>query len=151
MEISQPFRRCETPFRMASRLRNGGFQGVENSQPFRSCETVVPGCEMALVCQGGFLQRVQGGCEMVSQRRSIFAARRGIFAAAFEGCKKIFAAECDFRSGPLLGAKFRRPCSLLAFELLLIHNFLISLLLTFLLILIIQKPILYQNKLKLKH
>ena len=63
---------CETPFEMAPRLRNGGFQGVESSQPFRSCETGVLGCEMALVCQGAslqlqkFSQRALGGCEMVS-------------------------------------------------------------------------------------
>ncbi|KAL6320004.1 hypothetical protein AAG906_003101 [Vitis piasezkii] len=42
------FRSCETPFEMASRLRSGGFQGMEISQPFRSCETGVLGCEMAL-------------------------------------------------------------------------------------------------------
>ena len=43
------FRSYETPFEMASRLRNGGFQGVEVLQPFRSCEMDVRGCEVALV------------------------------------------------------------------------------------------------------
>ncbi|WKA06760.1 hypothetical protein VitviT2T_024645 [Vitis vinifera] len=42
------FHSCETPFEMASRLRSGGFHGMEISQPFRSCETGVLGCEMAL-------------------------------------------------------------------------------------------------------
>ena len=127
------FHSCETPFKMVSRLRNGGFQGVEVPQPFHSCETDVWGCEMALVCHGvssqlrKFSQRVLGGCETISQQGG------------------------DFRSGSLLAAKFRRPCSLLAFELLLIPNFLLSPLLTFLLILIIQKPMLHQNKLELKH
>ena len=79
------FRSCETPFGMASRLRNGGFQGVEVPQPFRSCETDVLACEMALVCQGvssqlrkfshlrKFSQRRIGGCETISQREAIFA------------------------------------------------------------------------------
>ena len=85
------FHSCETPFEIASRLRSGGFQGVEISQPFRSCETGVLGCEMALVCQGvssqlqNFSQRALGGCEMVSQRKLIFAATP-------EGCEIFFAA-----------------------------------------------------------
>ena len=67
------------------------------------------------------------------------------------GCETISQQGGDFRSRSILATKFRRPCSLLAFELLLIPNFLLSPLLTFLLILIIQKPMLHQNKLELKH
>ena len=127
------FRSCETPFHMASRLRNGGFQGVEVSQPFRNCKMDVRGCEMSLMCQG-----------VSSQLRKFSQMRMG-------GCKTILQSRDDFRSGSLLAVKFRRPCSLLAFELLLILNFLLSPLLTFLLILIIQKPMLHQNKLELNH
>ena len=106
------------------------FQGMEVSQPLRSCETGVRACEMALMCQGTssqlrkFSHRVLGGCETILQRESIFAAGH-FWLRNFAG----------------------RAFSLL-FELLLIPNFLISTLLTFLLILIIQKPILHQNKLK---
>ena len=91
------FRNCETPFQMASRLQNGGFQGVEVLQPFRSWETGVRACEMALVCQGTssqlrkFSQRVLGGCETISQRGGRFSQRL------------------------TFAAKFRNPCSLLAF------------------------------------
>ena len=91
------FYNCETPFQLACRLRNGGFQGVEVSQPFRSCETGVRACEMELVCQGTssqlrkFSQRVLGGCETISQRGGRFSQRLTFVA------------------------KFRRPCSLLAF------------------------------------
>ena len=67
------------------------------------------------------------------------------------GCETISQQGGDFRSRSILATKFRRPCSLLAFELLLIPNFLLSPLLTFLLILIIRKPMLHQNKLELKH
>ena len=80
------FRSYETPFEMAYWLRNSGSQGMESSQPFRSCK-------MALVCQGAssqlwkFWQRALGGCEMVSQQKSIFAARKRIFAAAPEACE----------------------------------------------------------------
>ena len=73
------FRSCETPVGMASRLQNGGFQGVEVLQPFRSYETDVRGCEMALMCQRAssqlrrFSQRRMGSCESISQREVIFA------------------------------------------------------------------------------
>ena len=56
------------------------LQGVEVSQPFRSCETGVRACEMGLVCQGDssqlqkFSQRRKGGCKTISQREAIFAA-----------------------------------------------------------------------------
>ena len=66
------FRSCETPFEMASRLRNEGFQGVKVSQPFCNCEMDVRGYEMALVCQRvtsqlrKFSQRALGGCETIS-------------------------------------------------------------------------------------
>ena len=127
------FRSCETPFQMASRLQNGGSSR-----------------------RGGFaaISQLRNGCTWLRNGtrvpRDLFTAAK-IFAEGARRLRNHFAAGSDFRSGSLLAAKFRRPCSLLAFELLLIHNFLISLLLTFLLILIIQKPILYQNKLKLKH
>ena len=111
-----------------------GFRGGGNFRsPFRSCETGVLCYEMALVCQGAssqlwkFSQRRMGGCETISQREAIFAAVH-FWLRNFAG----------------------HALSLL-FELLLIPNFLLSTLLTFLLILIIQKPILHQNKLELKH
>ena len=81
------FRSCETPFEMVPQLRNCGSPGVEKIAANTQLRNGVPGCEMALVCQRGFSQRAQGSCEMVSRRRSIFAARRGIFAAAPEGCE----------------------------------------------------------------
>ena len=93
--------------------------------PFRSCEMGVWGCEMALVCQGGssqlrkFSQMVLGGCETISQRGG------------------------DFHSGSLLLPNFAAHALSLLFELLLIPKFLLSPFLTFLLILIIQKPILH--------
>ena len=102
------FNSCETPFRMVSRLQNGGFQGVEVLQPFRSCETGVLGCKMALMCQGGssqlrkFSQMVLGGCETISQRGG------------------------DFHSGSLLLRNFATHALSLLFELLLIPNFLLS-------------------------
>ena len=82
--------------------------------------------------------------------RGGFAAAK-IFAEGGMGLRNHFAEKWRFRRGLFLAAKFRRPLNFYAFELLLIPNFLLSLLLTFLLILIIQKPILHQNKLELKH
>ena len=104
------------------------LQGVEVSQPFRSCD-----------------MGLRNGTHVP---RGLFAAAK-IFAEEDGRLRNDFAVGGHFRSGPLLAAKFRRPCYLLAFELLLIPNFLISPLLTFLLILIIQKPILHKNKLEL--
>ena len=82
--------------------------------------------------------------------RNHFAAKWH-FRNDFLGLRNNFAAKWRFHRGLFLAAKFRRPLNFYAFELLLIPNFLLSLLLTFLLILIIQKPILHQNKLELKH
>ena len=89
------FHSCKTPFEMASRLRSGGYQGVEISQPFHSCEMGVLGCEMALVCQRvslqlrKFLQKALGDCEMVSQWKVIFTATP-------EGCKIFWQREAIF-------------------------------------------------------
>ena len=67
------------------------------------------------------------------------------------GCETILQRGGDFRSGSLLLRNFAAHALSLLFELLLIPNFFLSPFLTFLLILIIQKPILHQNKLELKH
>ena len=75
------FRSCETPFQMASRLRNGGFQGVEVSQPFRSCEM------RGTVLRNG--TRVPKEC---------FAAAK-IFAERGLRLRNGFAAKCRFRRG----------------------------------------------------
>ena len=75
------FRSCETPFQMASRLWNGGFQGVEVSQPFRSCET------RGTVLRNG--TRVPKEC---------FAAAK-IFAERDLRLRNGFAAKCRFRKG----------------------------------------------------
>ena len=68
-----------------------------------------------------------------------------------EAAKPFCSEGGDFRSGSLLLRNFAGHALSLLFELLLIPNFLLSTLLTFLLILIIQKPILHKNKLELKH
>ena len=106
---------------------------------FRSCEMELLCCEMAHECQ-----------EVVSQLRK-FSQRRVLGCEIISQQNGVFAAKWRFRRGLFLAAKFRRPLNFYAFELLLIPNFLLSLLLTFLLILIIQKPILHQNKLELKY
>nr|CAN60843.1 hypothetical protein VITISV_042885 [Vitis vinifera] len=101
------------------------------------------------VLRGGFVVAkifAEGGMEL----RNHFAAKWR-FCSDFLGLRNNFAAKWRFRRGLFLAAKFCRPLNFHAFELLLIPNFLLSLLLTFLLILIIQKPILHQNKLELKH
>ena len=72
-------------------------------------------------------QRTCWGCEMVSQQRADFA-------------------EASFRL-----RNFADPCFSLVFTLFLAPNNFSSISLQFLLILIIQKPILNQNKLELKH
>ena len=113
------------------------------------------------ICEN-FHRGGQLGCEMVSQQSGFFAAtswgyeiisqRSGDFARGYFGCKiisqprAIFAEASHLWLRNLVGHEFS-----LAFELLFILNFLFSPFLTFLLILIIQKPILHQNKLKLKH
>ena len=76
---------------------------------------------------GGFSQRRMGDCKIISQREEIFAVRA------------------------LLLRNLAAHALSLLFELLLIPNFLLSPLLTFLLIFIIQKPMLHKNKLELKH
>nr|CAN66444.1 hypothetical protein VITISV_011563 [Vitis vinifera] len=79
--ISQPIsqlRNERTTLQTGTRVPKGGFtaakhpskwclvcetvdlQARKKSQPIRSCETVVLGCEMALVCQGGFSQLRNG-------------------------------------------------------------------------------------------
>ena len=150
------------------------FKAWRILQPFHSCEMSVRGCEMALVCQRVVSQlqnTLQNGASAAKRRISrhgklatILQLRNGctwlrngtrvpwglfatakIFAEEDGRLRNHFIARGDFRSGSLLAAKFRRPCSLLAFELLLIPNFLLSPLLTFLLILIIQKPMLHQT------
>ena len=101
------------------------------------------------VPRGGFAAMkifAEGGMGL----RNHFAAQWS-FRSDFLGLRNNFAAKWRFRRGLFLAAKFRRPLNFHAFELLLIPNFLLSLLLTFLLILIIQKPILHQNKLELMH
>ena len=139
----------------------------------------VQGCEMALVCQMVVSQlrnTLPNGASVAKRwisRRGKFAAisqlRNGytglwngtrvpkdLFAAAkifAEGVRRLqnhFAARSDFRSGSLLAAKFHRPCSLLAFEFLLIPNFLLSPLLTFLLILIIPKTYVTSKQIRIK-
>ena len=113
------FLSCEAPFEMASQLRSGGFQVVEISQPFRSCEMGVLGCKMALMCQGvslqlrKFSQRALGGYEMVSQRKLIFAARRG-FSQRLLRATKFFHSERQFSQQPTLGCEISQtmlsPC-----------------------------------------
>ena len=153
---------------------------MEDFATFRSYEMSVWGFEMALVCQRVVSQlrntlpngssaakwRIsrRGGSAAISQLRNgctwlrngtrvprdLFAAAK-IFAEGARRLRNHFTVGSDFRSGSLLAAKFRRPLNFYAFELLLIPNFLLSPLLTFLLILIIRKPMLHQNKLELKH
>nr|CAN77218.1 hypothetical protein VITISV_036422 [Vitis vinifera] len=187
---SDGFRSCETPFQMASRLRNSrlalhtrlqtDFKAWRISQPFRSCEMSVRGCERALVCQRVVSQlrntlqngvstakrRIsrRGGSAAISQLRNgctwlrngtrvpwgLFTAAK-IFAEEDGRLQNHFTAGSHFRSGSLLLRNFDAHALSLLFELLLIPNFLLSPFLTFLLILIIQKPILHQNKLELKH
>ena len=111
-------RSCETPFEMASQLRNGGFQGVEVLQLRNGCTGLRNGTRMP---------------------RDLFAAAK-IFVEGAWRLQNHFAAR---------GAIFAAALSLL-FELLLIPKFLLSTLLIFLLILIIQKPILHKKKFRIK-
>ena len=58
-------------------LRNGAMVakiGDFTLWGFRSYEMELLCCEMALVCQEGVSQRGVLGCEIISQRRAIFAA-----------------------------------------------------------------------------
>nr|CAN62900.1 hypothetical protein VITISV_036725 [Vitis vinifera] len=144
---------------------------------FRSCEMSVQGCEMALVCQRvvsqlrNTLQNGSSAAKWRSSRRGGFAAAKRVYELAkWHSCAKGPLRSCEnfhkgrleaakpfrseggnFRSGSLLLRNFAGHALSLLFELLLIPNFLLSTFLTFLLILIIQKPILHQNKLELKH
>nr|CAN72228.1 hypothetical protein VITISV_013433 [Vitis vinifera] len=145
--ISQLRKEC-TGLRNGTRVPRGGFVAVKHPSKWRL------GCEMEDL-QGVEVSQPFRSCDMGLRNgthvpRGLFAAAK-IFAEEDGRLRNDFAVGGHFRSGPLLAAKFRRPCYLLAFELLLIPNFLISPLLTFLLILIIQKPMLHQNKLELKH
>ena len=90
------FAAAKYPFKWLIDCENDGSQGVESSQPFRSCETGVLSCEMALVCHGVSLQ-----LRKFSQRR---------MAAA-----KPFRSWKPFSQRLTFAAKFRSPCSLLAF------------------------------------
>ena len=90
------FRSCETPFKMAIRLRNGGSQGVESSQPFRGCERV-------------YLATKWHSCAMGSLR-SCENFHRGGWATA-----KPFHSGKPFSQRLTFAAKFRSPCSLLVF------------------------------------
>ena len=153
---------------------------MEILKPFHSCEMSVRDCEMALMCQRVVSQlwKTLRNCVSAAKWRIFkvwkacnhFAVAKLVYLAAkwhsyakgpLHSCENFrrggWTATKPFRSGRrfsqrlTFAAKFRRPCSFLAFELLLIPKFLLSPLLTFLLILIIQKSILHQNKLKLKH
>ena len=127
---------------------------------FRSCETP---CEIGVWLRKLEISRFGDFAAISQLRNGVTVLRNGtrvprggfaaakIFAEGAIGLRNHFAAKWHFRRGLFLAAKFRRPLNFYAFELLLIPNFLLSLLLTFLLILIIQKPILHQNKLELKH
>ena len=87
------FRSCETPFKMAVRLQNGGVQGVEASQLRNGCTSLRNGTRVL---------------------RDLFAAAK-IFTEGAWRLRNHFAARIDFRSGSLLAAKFHRPCFFLAF------------------------------------
>ena len=97
------------------------------------------GCEMAHVCLGvvsqlrNFSQGGLCGCEMISHEDPFFAAKP------------------QFHKRVLLAVKFLQDNEFLYFcASLILYGFLPPLL-KFLLILIIQKPMLNQNKIKLKH
>ena len=151
---------------------------MEISQPFRSCEMSVKGFEIALMCQRVVSQlrnTLQNGLSAAKWRIfkawrfcSHFVAAKRVYGLAkwhscakgpFRSCenfrrghleatKPFCSEEGDFRCGSLLLQNFTGHALSLLFELLLIPIFLLSTLLTFLLILIIQKPILHQNKLE---
>ena len=91
------FHSCETPFQMASQLRNGGFSrygGFAATSQLRNR------------CTG-----LRNGTHVP---RDLFAAAK-IFAEGAWRLRNHFAARIDFRSGSLLAAKFHRPCFFLAF------------------------------------
>ena len=97
---------------------------------FRSCEN--------------FRRGGQLGCEMVSQQS-------GFFAATSWGYEIISQRSGDFAGGYFWLRNFADPCFSPVLTLFLAPNDFPSISLQFLLILIIQKPILHQNKLELKH
>ena len=110
-------------------------------------------CEMALVCQEGasrllnFSQRGAWGCEMISQQSGDFAAKWR-FRNELVGAAKWFHSKGPISQRLLLGCEISQTP---VFTLFLAPNDFSSFLLQFLLILIIQKPILHQIKLELKH
>ena len=121
MEVSQSFCSCETPFKMVSRLRNGGSLGVE---------------KIAAISQ-----LRNGGTWLRNRTRvpwGLFAAAK-IFAEEDGRLRNHFVAGRHFRRGSLLLRNFAAHSLSLLFELLLIPNFLFSPILTFFLILIIPK------------
>ena len=115
------------------------FQAWRISQSFRSCEMrgmggLRNGTRMS---KGRFVAAkifAEGGMGL----RNHFAAM-GQFHSGYLGATKLFRSQEPFSQGPFQAAKFHRPCLFLAFELFLIPNFLLSISLQFLLILIIQK------------
>ena len=113
---------CEIPCQMELWLRNWEFSRFGASQPFRSCEMGAP------VLRSG--TRVPN---LVSQLRTGFAAK------------------CWFRRGCKISQAPVFALFLLCFRSDFAPKDFISISLQFLLILIIQKPILHQNKLELKH
>ena len=82
--------------------------------PFCSCEMRWRGCEMTFVCQMVVSQRRAWGCEIISQRRAIFAAkpwfRRGHVRAA-----KSFRSRWPFSQGPILGCKISQTTEISCF------------------------------------
>ena len=134
----------------------GGFRRPFCS-PFRSCEMGLEGCEMALVCQWGISQLRKFSQGLAMGLRNVFAAK-GHFRShslisqwAPCGCEIISQPRAIFVRAPFGLRNFADHGFFLAFELLLIPRDLPSISLQFLLILIIQKPMLNKNKVKLKH
>ena len=130
------FRSCETPFQMELSLRNGGFHALVVRSRFRSCEMGAP------MLRSG--TRVP---KLVSQLRNTLAETSTVL-------RNGLATKCRFRRGCEISQTLVFPLFSLRLTPILLRfcsDFFSSISLQFLLILIIQKPILHQNKLELKH
>ena len=77
------FRSCETPFKMAVRLQNGGVQGVEASQLRNGCTSLRNGTRVPRDLFAAAKIFTEGAWRL----RNHFAVRGAIFAAAHFCCE----------------------------------------------------------------
>ena len=150
---SQPFHNCEmrvTMLRNGTRVPKSGFATVKSFAKWSfPCENWI---FHALVVRSRFAVAKWESlcCEMALCAKVGFAAEK-IFAERGLRLRTSFAAKCRFRRGYEISQTPVFALFLLCFCSVFAPNDFPSFLLQFLLILIIQKPILHQNKLELKH